>query len=366
MKYLDKQGMIDLLYGCTVLGTGGGGGLEEALVMMEPHFKANDRVKVVSLEELPDDEYVATPYGVGPPMPVGGVELPEKFRHLERYNDSPAVLAFEELQKYMGKKFFAVSATELGGLNVAAILHIACLYDIAIVDADPTGRSVPELQHSTYYLNNVPIAPMGIATEFGEVAILSKVADDCRAEDLVRAMSVASNDLVGVVDHPTTGAIYKKSVIPNTISYATKIGEILRLAKENGQDVAQNIAEQADGAILFKGVLKDMPWDKVDGFNVGEMHLDGVGDFAGNTYKIWFKNENLIAYKNGEVLATCPDLICAIDNDGTPVTNPDAKIGMEISFVLLPSPKEWQTKEGLDCFGPKYFGFDIEYTPYIK
>lgn len=366
MRILDKQDMIDLLYGCTVLGTGGGGGLQEALVMMEPHFKADKKVRLLSLDELPDDEYIATPYGCGAPLPEGGVELDDKYKDLERDLESPAVLAYTELEKYMGKKFFALSATELGGLNVAEVLNIACLFDVAVADADPTGRSVPELQHSTYYLNNVPITPMGLATEFGDVAILSRVQNDFRAEDLVRSMAVASNDLIGVVDHPTTGAIYKKSVIEGTISLSIEIGKILRESKVSGLSVPHEIAKKVGGEILFKGNVTACPWENQDGFNLGELHVDGIEEYKGDLYKIWYKNENLIAYKNDQVHITCPDLICAFDKDGVPVTNPDAVVGMEITFLGLPAPKEWKTSAGIECFGPKYFGFDIDYTPYFK
>lgn len=43
MRELKKQDMIDILYGCAVLGTGGGGPLEEGLAMMQKHFD-NDEV----------------------------------------------------------------------------------------------------------------------------------------------------------------------------------------------------------------------------------------------------------------------------------------------------------------------------------
>ncbi len=43
MKTLTKQNIIDILYGCTVLGTGGGGNLEEGLAMMEQDFQEGRR-----------------------------------------------------------------------------------------------------------------------------------------------------------------------------------------------------------------------------------------------------------------------------------------------------------------------------------
>lgn len=366
MKIFNKQNMIDLLYGCTVLGTGGGGGLEEGLEMMEEDFAAGRELQVVDVNDIPDDAYVATPYGCGAPTPAEGVELPEQYKRLPQVEGSPTILAFKKLEEFMGQKFYAVSSTELGGANTAEALHIACMLGIPIADADPAGRSVPELQHSTYYIKKVPIAPMGLATQFGDVAILSEVYDDLRAEDLVRAMAVASNDLIGVVDHPTTGKIYRESVIVGALSYALRVGELLREAKESGTNAAYLIAEKENGKVLFNGTVTAVPWETVDGFNIGEIQLSGIQAYEGETYRIWYKNENLISYRNDEIDVTCPDLICVFDKEGTPVTNPDAKVGMEVTVIALPAPAIWQTPEGLECFGPKYFGFDVEYVPFEK
>lgn len=366
MKIFTKQNIIDLLYGCTVLGTGGGGGLEEGLEMMEEDFREGRELKVVDVNEIPDDAYIATPYGCGAPTPAEGVTLDEKYKRLPQISGSPTILAFEKLQAFMGQKFFAVSSTELGGANTAEALHIACMLGIPIADADPAGRSVPELQHSTYFIKKVPIAPMGLATQFGDVAILSDVFDDLRAEEIVRAMAVASNDLIGVVDHPTTGKIYRESVIVGALSYALRIGELLRFAKENNQNAAELIAEKENGKVLFKGEITDVPWDTIDGFNIGEIQIKGTQNFTDETYRIWYKNENLISYRNDKIDVTCPDLICVFDKDGTPITNPDAKIGMEVTVIALPAPEIWQTPEGLDCFGPRSFGFNVDYTPFIK
>ena len=61
MRELNKQDMIDLLYGCAVLGTGGGGPLADGLALLEEHFEKGKTLKLITLDELPDDEYVVTP-----------------------------------------------------------------------------------------------------------------------------------------------------------------------------------------------------------------------------------------------------------------------------------------------------------------
>lgn len=363
MRELNKQDMIDVLYGCTVLGTGGGGPLEEGLALMEQHFEKGETLKLIKLEELPDDEYAVTPYGCGAPSASG---KDPKFAGLKLAEESAPVLAVQALESVLGKKIYAIGSTELGGANTAEALHAAIEMGLPLLDADPAGRSVPELQHSTYYIKDVPIYPMGVATHFGEKIVIQNVQNDLRAEDIVRAIAVASDNLVGVADHAHQGKVIKESLIPDMITYAQEIGAILRKAKEAGEDVAKAITDEKEGKILFKGSVTEFPWETRDGFNYGEIHLKGEEDFAGDTYKIWLKNENIISYRNGEIDVTAPDLICMIDENGDPITTPGFEIGQKMTIIALPAPKAWTTPEGLACFGPKHFGFDIEYKPFER
>ena len=67
MKKLEKQDIIDLLYGCALLGTGGGGNLQKGIDMMQEDFEDGLPLYLADLNEIPDDEYVALPYGCGGP-----------------------------------------------------------------------------------------------------------------------------------------------------------------------------------------------------------------------------------------------------------------------------------------------------------
>lgn len=363
MKKLTKQNIIDILYGCTLLGTGGGGNLQEGLDMMQQDFDEGKELYLANLEELPDDAYIATPYCCGAPSAEGAGEDKE-YEHLPHLGYPASILAFRNLEKFLGEKFFAVSSTELGGGNTAEALDTACQLGLPIMDSDPAGRSVPELQHSTYFVKNLPIHPMTVATDFGDVVIIKDVVDDFRAEKIARAIAVASGDMVGVADHPIKGKDFKTSVIPNAISYAMRIGEVLREAKESGKDVAGSIAAEMSGKVLFKGNVNKTPWNCVGGFNIGEIFLDGKDEYQGEKYRIWFKNENIISYRNEELDVTAPDLICMIGADGDPITSPNFEKGLEMTILVLPSPEIWKTKEGLACFGPRHFGFDIDYVPF--
>ncbi|MCG4586377.1 DUF917 domain-containing protein, partial [Anaerosalibacter bizertensis] len=83
-----------------------------------------------------------------------------------------------------------------------------------------------------------------------------------------------------------------------------------------------------------------------------------------NKYKIWFKNENIISWKNDEIFVTVPDLICILDKEtGMPITNPNFEKGMNIVAIGLPASEEWRTEKGLMTLGPKHFNYDVEYVP---
>jgi len=363
MYKLMRQDLYDILYGCTILGTGGGGELKKGLSLINKALDAGKEFKLIDLEDLPDDALVVCPYDVGSISPLTKEEE-RKYANLARIKEEPELRAYKVMEEYIGKKFYSVISSELGGESTALAFYVAALSDNYIVDADAAGRSVPELQQSTFFINRLLITPMVVANEFGDVVIVRDVVDDFQAEKLVRSMAVVSKNNVAVVDHLASGKELKKAVISGAISYALKIGRAYRKAKKENNDLALEIAKAGSGYILFRGRVKDFQWEDKDGFTLGNTYIEGEGDYFGSEYKIWFKNENIIAWRDQKIDVTVPDLICMIcDDKKEPLTNPNYEIGMRVSVIGLPAPKVWRTNEGLKVFGPRHFGYDIEYVP---
>lgn len=362
MRKLEKQEIIDILYGCTIVGTGGGGDLDLGLRTMEEDFEQGKELYIASVDEVPDDAYIAVPYMCGSPASLEGGG--EEYAHLPLLGYPESLLAFRTLEDYFGQKFFGAVSTELGGANTAFALHAACQLGVPIIDADPAGRSVPELQHSTFFVKDIPMAPIALATQFGDAMIVKDIVDDMRAEDIVRSVAVASGNKIGVADHAITGKQLRGAIIPDALSYTLKLGEALRKAKENGEDVAEKVCEAGNGKVLFRGIVKEWKVEETGGFIFGDTVLEGTGAYEGHEYKFWYKNEHLVSYLDGEVDITVPDLICVVDKDGTPVTNPNYENGMELTVFALPAPEIWKTERGLEVFGPRSFGFDFDYVPF--
>ncbi len=362
MKQLSLADMQDLLLGCTILGTGGGGEMSEGLALLEDVYHKGLPVTLVSLQEAPDDAMVCTPYL------LGALDLSEKrhpkYQRLPQ-SEAPAICAaYSRLEQHLNTTFYGTLCCEMGGSNTAVAFYTAALNGGVVIDADPAGRAVPEITHSTYYLNNLPAAPIVAANTFDEVFIVEHVKDDLRAEQLMRALCQESANDNACIDHAMKVKDIKHAVIEGTLSKAWKLGVTARQAQQKGRDVASSIALMGNGFVSFRGDIEHFSFDTQAGFTVGDVKISGTGKFAHHCYTLAVKNENLVAYFDGELDVTIPDLICVIDTEtGLPVTNPHYHKGQSVAVIILPAPTEFTTSRGLSVFGPAYAGIDASYRP---
>ncbi len=364
MRILTRQDMIEILYGCTILGTGGGGELEGGIAKIDAALEAGKTFRLATFDEIDDEDIIGTPYACGAISPLTEEER-KKYENLPRTTESYYLLALRQMEEFLGKEVKGVISTELGGGNTASAFYCGAMTDRYILDGDPAGRSVPALQHTTYYLNDVPICPMSVMNKFGEGAVITSVTSDERAEDLVRALAVVSQNSVAVVDHVNTAAVLKGAVINGAISYAQKIGKAFLDTREADGDYVAAVTEAGEGKFMFAGTVTKSEFETIDGYTYGNTEIAGTGDYRGETLRIWYQNENIISWRNGEYFVTVPDLICLFNLDEKmPEMNPYAKVGSQVAVTALPSPAEWATPAGIDLLGPRSFGYDVDYVPY--
>jgi uncharacterized protein len=353
MQKITFQDAVDILVGCTILGTGGGGSLQSGIDAVKKTFEAGNSINMIDFDEIEDNAYYINPY-------YCGTVTPENETNEDENELSSAITALEE---FMNVNFEGVVSIEYGGGNTAQAMVAAAQTGKYIVDADAAGRAVPELQFSTYYITNQPIYPFSIATKHGDAVIFTKVQSDARAEILSRMMAVVTDNSVGIADHPIKGKELKKSVIPNALSYAGKVGKIQRESREKGLDPISEIIKFCNGKVLFNGVVDEnnTNWQIKDGFTVGTIGVRDKDISSNSKLKIWYKNENMIAWLNDEVILTCPDLICVLNSyTGYPITNPNCKPGENVTILGFKAHDLWKTEKGMSILNPNFFGFDID------
>lgn len=363
MKLLSPLDLEDILKGAAILGTGGGGELEEGRALIEHAFSQGKEFKLVGLDEAPDDALFCTAYMLGAISPVSEEEE-RKYSGLPRISEPSIMVAYRRFQEYLGREFYGTICCELGGSNTAVAFYAAAMSGHFILDADPAGRAVPEITHSTYYLNGLPAAPIVMANEFGETIISENVADDERAEHIVRALACVSRNDIAAIDHALELRELRDAIIPGTISKAMHMGGVSREALAAGKDIAQSVADAGQGFVAFRGQVGNSNWRTEDGFTLGEIEIAGSNAFADHSYRIEVKNENMAAWFDDEIHATIPDLICLLDTDtGAAVTNPNYYEGQNVAVVILPAPEAFLTEKGLQSFGPGYIHLDHPYKP---
>ena len=361
MKVLNKEQITDILYGCAILGTGGGGELTEGFDYIDKALAAGKDFKLISMDEVPAGEKLCTPYMLGAISPLSAEEEAQ-YQRLPQSGELSIMTAFSRLKAYSNDEYYGTICCELGGSNTAISFYLAAMMDGYIIDADPAGRAVPEITHSTYYINNLPAAPIVAANEFGECFISENIIDDMRAETVIRALAKVSRNDIAAIDHALPVEVLKGAVIEGSISKALDIGKAYRLAKEQNQDIAQAVAEHGNGFVAFRGRVKDFSFETSEGFTLGEVTIVGTHQYIENTYHIEVKNENMLARLNGEIDVTIPDLICVLDLDrGIPVTNPNFQQNTQVAVVVLPAPEAFLTPKGLTAFGPEYLGITSPY-----
>ncbi len=353
MRKLAERELEDLIRGCAILGTGGGGSPRRGLALLKEELAQGHEITLLPLEELAEDAWVASPY-------MCGSVSPEE----EGKEELECLVAFEALEEFLGVEFAAAVATEIGGGNTAVALAVAARKGIPVLDADPAGRSVPELSHTTFALKGIGIAPFAVATRKGDVVLVKEVGTEERAEIIARNIAIMSDNRAGVADHPVRGKDARAALIPGTLSLALRIGEAVRLAREGDLDPLVAAAQAGKGQVLFRGVVSRYRWEIEGGFTVGEAEIAGTGEYAGHAYRVWFKNEHIISWFDGEPDVMAPDLICILDPaTGEAITNPNLKEGQEVGVVGYPAPELWRAPAGIELLGPGHFGFAVEFRP---
>ncbi len=364
MRNLTRRDLQNILYGCTIMGTGGGGTMSEGMDLIDEAIAAGKQFYLADFDEVEKDLCIGTPYMCGSVSPPTVEEI-EKYAWLPIADKNPFLIAVETLEKVYGRKLDAVISTELGGANTASAFYTGAMLDCIIMDGDPAGRSVPALQHSTYFLDNIPMCPMAVTNKYGESAVFTHVADDTRGEDFVRALAVESLNTVYVVDHVNTAEVLKKSVLTGSITNAERIGKAYLEAVEDNKDCAEAIIRAGKGKMMFKGIIKSNSYETRAGYTFGDMYITGIENYVGHELKIWYQNENIISWLDGKYYVTVPDLIIVMNMDEKfPLLNPYAKEGTVVTVLCLPAPDVWTTKKGLEVFGPKSFGYNVDWIPF--
>ncbi len=365
IRVLSEQELVDLMIGACIQSTRGCEA-DDAIANIKKALSDGKQFKLISTEGFPADGMVVAVQGLG----GGGawqhvIERTAKQKLPTISNQSIRVI--ELLSEHMGKKFTALVRAEAAGATATALL-IAADMGIPTLDAGITGRAVPEVQQSIPWINGTASIPTAIITKWGDEIIIRHAVDEYRVEDIGRAIAVASGGSSTITMAPMSGAQLERGVIPGNLSEAILFGKTVREAREAGKDPIAALVEVSKGYMLFEGVVTKNEENGDRGFNWVDAELTGTGDYEGQTYKIYVKNENIVTWLDGELDAISPDYIYNLNPETGESIIIDGGLGgypmgLKVAMVGVPAAKQWRSEKGIELIGPRHFGFDFDFVP---
>jgi DUF917 family protein len=353
-RIITADDLEDIATGGAVLGTGGGGDPYVGKLMAQQAIRKHGPVTLKDIEDMPDDALIVPVCMMGAPT-VMTEKLPQ---------GDELMNAFTALEKLLGKKIDAVLCGEAGGVNSTTPFVVAAASGLPLIDGDGMGRAYPELQMVTFTMHGVSATPMVLCDDKGNSLVLDTVSN-AWTERLARSATVEMGGSALLAFYAMDGTTAKKAVVRGTLSLCQTVGRTLRETRAaHGEPVAA-VTALLGAKEIFHGRIRDIERRTVGGFARGNARFEGVEEWAGHTFSLQFQNEFLIAYRDEKVLVTTPDLITVLEAEsGQPVTADSLRYGLRLKALAFPSNPQWRTPAGIALVGPRYFGYDVDYTPF--
>jgi uncharacterized protein len=353
VRRVGEAELDDLAIGAAVLGTGGGGNPYIGMLLAKQAIRAHGPVELVSLDEVDDDALVVPSAMMGAPT-VMVEKLPR---------GDEVIRAFETLGGYLGRPITHTVSIEAGGLNSTTPFAVAARMGIPLVDADGMGRAFPEIQMVTPTMFGVSATPMALADEKGNTALLETI-DNRWTERFARSVTIDMGCTAMIALYSLSGSQAKESLVAGTLSLAEELGRLLRETRSAHGDPIAAVVDRLDGFRIFTGKIADVARRTEAGFARGDARIEGVGGDGGSVLELRFQNEHLVAVRDGEIVASVPDLIIVLDAEtGEPITTEELRYGYRVAVVATPCDARWRTDAGLELAGPRYFGYEVDYVP---
>lgn len=353
LSQITLQDIRPIGIGAGILGTGGGGnpylgGLHLAAVIRE---KGPQRV--IDPFDLADDALCCVVGSIGAPT-VSIEKLPE---------GTEMCRALRLLEAHIGRRFDAVAIAEIGGANSMQPLIGGLQAGIPTVDSDSMGRAYPEIQMSSFLFDtSASAAPLAMVDAADNAAVVPGAASDKWAEKIARNIAVSMGARAGLAGTIMSGAQVKAAGVHYTLSLAHHLGARVIAAQAQKADVPAVVAGALDGEVIFRGKISDVERRTTKGFARGGFIIDSFDNH--DQLAIEFQNEFLIAWLNGEVAATTPDLICIVtEEEGEPVTTEVLRYGARVAVITVPAPPQLKSAAALAVVGPAAFGYDVAFRP---
>jgi DUF917 family protein len=366
-QVIDHQAIKEITLGASILATGGGGDPEIGLLWTYKVLNEGKPIVMVDPMKVPDDVLVASMACLGAALVL--TEKPP--------NENVLNKAIDKLEKYLGGKLQATIPIECGGVNSPVAYAAAGELGVPVIDVDGMNRAFPELQMTSWVTHGVHASPTVSADDRGNITVIDTGDDDLLSETICRRVAMAYGGISWIATYPMRGKQVKETSILYSQSIAWAVGKAVWEARIKHLDpvtqVMKSLKEKRNVRVfsVFKGKIVDIRrefgGETTKGFTLGKVIMEGIEEYKGSTATLDFQNEWLNLLVDGRVRCMPPDLIAILDPEtGEPIRTDIMKYGYRGTIILIPAHERMRTEKGIQIFGPRHFGYDLEYQPVEK
>jgi len=322
MRELTPEDALDAVWGGSVLACGGGGWVDHGMMMGELATTIG-RPVLCSLEEIDDDATVVTVTAIGAPASPDWEMRPLDYvRALQ--------LVAGELDRPVAAVMTAQngSSTTLNGWIQSAVLGVKVLDAAGDVRAHPTGKlgSLGLTRRAGY--RTVQAVAGGNRRLCGglEVVVRGEVIP---TSDVLRDVCVRAGGFIAAARHPVDAAFVREHAAGGAVGYALSLGAAMRRAAPGAGAVIEAVVDSTGGRIVARGRAQPVdPLRTAGGFDHGAIGVEGC--------VARFLNEYMTVDRDGERLATYPDVIATLSvEDGRPVSIATLADGQEVALLVV-------------------------------
>ena len=314
--------------GGSVYAAGGGGWADHGRMLGYAAVNVG-KPELVSIEELGDNDWVATAAAIGAPASTTPWEM----------QGIDYVKAVQLLQEALGEKLSGLiigqngKSSTLNGWLPSAILGTKVVDAVGDIRAHPTG-DMGSIGMAGSPEQMIQTAVGGNRAENRYIELVVKGAT-AKISPVLRAAADQSGGFIASCRNPLRASYVRKNAALGGISMALKLGEaIIEAEKRGGSAIIDAICKTTGGHILAEGTItrKDVVYTK-EAFDIGTITV-GAGDKAVTLHVM---NEYMaVEDAGGTRLATFPAVITTLSEEGEPLSVGQLKGGMHVFILHVP------------------------------
>lgn len=314
--------------GGSVYAAGGGGWADHGRMLGYAAVNVG-KPELVSIDELKDEDWIATAAAIGAPASTTPWEM----------QGIDYVKAVQLLQEELGEKLSGLiigqngKSSTLNGWLPSAILGTKVVDAVGDIRAHPTG-DMGSIGMAGSPEQMIQTAVGGNRAENRYIELVVKGAT-AKISPILRAASDQSGGFIASCRNPLRASYVRKNAALGGISMALALGEaIIAAEKKGGSAVIDAICKTTGGSILTEGIItkKDVVYTK-EAFDIGTIVV-GSGD---NAVTMHVMNEYMaVDDAGGTRVATFPSVITTLSPDGEPLSVGQLQAGMHIFILHVP------------------------------